>query len=422
MEAQKLPNAAEPLLLDAIICYKTSAYRASLLMSYLGFLVIIKSRIMAGNKPPLLPQQKWLDKLAALRNEDLWEAEVFSALQKKETTTGSGSSRTRTEDPFFPLSDGLRQQIAYWKDRRNDCAHNKDNIIVAGHIEAFWTFMISNLPKITIEGGMASLLNQLTVYYDHNQTPEGTPLTPLVSSIYSSVDQTELPYFWNEAFKIIEATYDWSYKSRNGFIFEILKLPAISVKESMLDYLKSDHDKLFHYIDEYPEVIQLLNYTSQEIRKLWKTQILQRNSCIKIYASLLRNNLIPANEIQEANDFFATEKRYSDDPLDREILRHNGYDRALYQKLFVEPDRSYYKFWNTLNNDSTGYRQYIEYLPINKEIVQFVCEELSKSWFSFYLAQGLDSLFQNNVSKKQEFRNIAIAESIVIPDKLPSLK
>ncbi|EHQ26588.1 hypothetical protein BDD43_0611 [Mucilaginibacter gracilis] len=204
LDTQTLPLTAEPLLADAITCYKSGAYRASMLMSYLGFLMIIKDRVMNGDRPAMLPLHKWNEKRTLLQNEDKWEAEINSALQKKEEFTGSGPSKTKTEDPFFYISEGLRQQLTYWKDRRNDCAHNKENIIIGAHIEAFWAFMISNLPKITLQGGMATLLQKLTSYYDPTQTPSGTPLMPILELISSSVETSKLDEFWNQAFTVID--------------------------------------------------------------------------------------------------------------------------------------------------------------------------------------------------------------------------
>lgn len=178
---------------------------------------------------------------------------------------------------------------------------------------------------------------------------------------------------------------------------------------------------MLSYIDIHPEFVQMLDYSEQEIRAFWKTKTRQRTNPLKIYASLLRNNLIPDAEIEEANNFFAEKLEYTKDGLDRDILNQKGFDKVLYKKLFTDPDRSYWKFWETINSTVTGYLQYVEFLPLNNDIVQFICEELSKPYFSYYLAQGLENIFQNNAGKKQEFKNIATLGSIAIPDRLPSL-
>ncbi|SDF77579.1 hypothetical protein SAMN05421827_101504 [Pedobacter terrae] len=62
IEVGLFPDNAKHLLRNAVLCYKADAFNEGLLMSYLGFLVIIKNRIMTANKPGLFIQQNW-DKL-----------------------------------------------------------------------------------------------------------------------------------------------------------------------------------------------------------------------------------------------------------------------------------------------------------------------------------------------------------------------
>jgi hypothetical protein len=47
------------LMEEAFTCYKASAYRASLLFSYLGFQTILKERVLSSNKPDLIPLKLW---------------------------------------------------------------------------------------------------------------------------------------------------------------------------------------------------------------------------------------------------------------------------------------------------------------------------------------------------------------------------
>lgn len=136
---------------DSIICYKSGAYRASLLFSYLGFMTTLKERMISSNKPNLFPQGEWDLIIKKIQNEDTWESAIFDATQQQGKI--DQTTKARTKDPIFNLNDNLRIQIKYWKDRRNDCAHYKDNIIDTFHVESFWAFIESNLPKITIEGG-----------------------------------------------------------------------------------------------------------------------------------------------------------------------------------------------------------------------------------------------------------------------------
>ncbi|PTT17940.1 hypothetical protein DBR27_01005, partial [Flavobacterium sp. HMWF030] len=108
------------LFTDAVTCYKAGANRASLLFSYLALLTILKERIISGTKPSLITQGEWDNLIAKLHNEDQWESNVFDAVQRREKI--DMTTRSRTKDPIFNITENLRQQIRYWKDRRNDCA------------------------------------------------------------------------------------------------------------------------------------------------------------------------------------------------------------------------------------------------------------------------------------------------------------
>ena len=130
---------------ESVICYKNDANRAALIFSYIGFLTILKETIIKTQMPKGYTYPEWKSIILKLNNDDLWESFVFDLTQN-------------TKKPLFQISEDLRLQIRYWKDRRNDCAHFKKNEIESYHVDSFWSFIQSNIPKITIEGGVASLL------------------------------------------------------------------------------------------------------------------------------------------------------------------------------------------------------------------------------------------------------------------------
>ncbi|KAA8479976.1 hypothetical protein BDE36_3336 [Arcticibacter tournemirensis] len=420
LDHNKFPSEVTHLLKDSIICYKAGAFTSSLLMSYLGFLALIKGRIMMGNKPSLLPDYKWNNLLKELINEDKWEAAVFDALQKQEVI-GPPPDKARTEDPIFAINDSVRLQIRYWKDRRNDCAHNKDNLIINAHVEAFWSFLISNLPKLTIEGGVATLINKLITFYDPNQTPPNASILPILQLIPSAVEKNEMKNFWKKAFEVIDNTEDWYFKRSNNFIKSVLSIQNELMSSSLLAFLKANEDYLLPYVDEHPEIITTLELSPEETRQFWRKKVLPRNNFLKIYSSMLRNNLIPKEEIDEANKLFASKMKYTNDYTDHLVLRDSGFGTVLYSKLFVEANTEHFKFWEYLNDHYIVYRQYIEFYPLDLEIVKLLSKEFSKSWHSYFLKDQLNELFTTSKSKREEFTSIATSNSITLPTELTSL-
>ena len=122
-EEHELPKEATEALQEACRSFKAGEYSADLLFSYLAWNLVLRRRIMAARCPPGFPQGRWDALQADMTNEDKWDGEVF------------GSTQTKGPVPIFDVSDDLRTQVRFWKDRRNDCAHLKDNRIDDPHVE-----------------------------------------------------------------------------------------------------------------------------------------------------------------------------------------------------------------------------------------------------------------------------------------------
>jgi hypothetical protein len=182
-ESKKLSKNSTVLFDESFLTFKIGAYRASLIFSYLGFLTIIKEIILASKKPNPIPQSRWDKILFELKNEDTWEKRVYDEL--------ANSSK-----PIFNINDSIRQQVKYWKDRRNDCAHFKQNEINHNHTELFWSFIKSNLLKITIEGGMENLIKKFEIHFDTTQTPLDKDYSNLIYEIENSVENSQLNEFY----------------------------------------------------------------------------------------------------------------------------------------------------------------------------------------------------------------------------------
>ncbi len=226
------------LFKDAITSYKSGAYRPSLLFSYLGFMTILKERIISSNKPNLFPQCQWDSIIKKVLNEDTWEAAVFDATQQQ----GQFDQTTKvcTKDPVFNLNDNIRIQIKYWKDRRNDCAHYKDNIIDTYHVESFWAFIKSNLPKITIEGGVQSLLNKISKHFDPTLTPPNKDITQLVKEVESSIETKKLKEFWNLLLDNSQYYNDLSLNKQN-FANRSFEVNTDHVNQYLVEILKNNN-------------------------------------------------------------------------------------------------------------------------------------------------------------------------------------
>ncbi|MGJ1269527.1 hypothetical protein ACR78G_20200 [Sphingobacterium spiritivorum] len=385
---------------SAVKCYKSEVPTAALLMSYIGFLLVLKERIMNANKPTLFPQNSWNNILNNLKNDSNWEEITLNAVLQQ---AKFDSTKTRTQDPIFVINDNMRAQIIYWKDRRNDCAHSKDNEITSSHVEAFWSFLQSNLQKITVEGGKANLINKFIKHFDISYTPANEDMMPLVQEIKSTVEKNEMDDFWIQIFPILNNLLD--YKNENDFINKVLSLNDSQVSESLIAYVKSDTYVLNGFIENNPSKLNLFYSDKKEIRNFWQKKVSTFPNPLKVYASMLRNNLIPVEEIKDANEHLVNNFKYVDKIEDHLILQEYGFGNAIYNLLFVKnkPD---FNYWRFLNKHHTFYTQYIEYYPLQDEVVKIICDEMDKDeWRSHFLQSSLNNLFNINSKKKAEFTN-----------------
>jgi hypothetical protein len=115
LDDQTLSNESWSCFKESFICYKVGAYKAGLLFGYLGFLTTIRDRILQSRPPQGIPEDRWTNMQNNVSNHALWDGATFDATQQENPA------------PVFGIDKELRDQVKYWKDRRNDCAHSKQN-------------------------------------------------------------------------------------------------------------------------------------------------------------------------------------------------------------------------------------------------------------------------------------------------------
>ena len=379
----------------------------------------------AAHKPPVYDKIRWDNTIIQLRNDEKWEEIVLTATQELEkfdqTPDPSTGIKPKIKDAVFFIRPNIRQQIMYWKDRRNDCAHAKDNIINNYHVESFWSFLESNLAKITIQGGMNSLLNKLRVHYDITFTPPTQDVSPLVAEIPSAVEPTELTEFWVKSLAVIHSS-----RRRGVFIGKVFALQNQPVSESLMNFLKKpEHDSiLLAYLSQNPSFIAQLSYTPTEVRKFWQTTIRGVDKPLAVYASMLANGLIPAAEIPDANNvLFKSIDRYEVDTVQHSLLQQNGFGDTVERLVFV-PDNITYGIRSYIwtNDHASLIADFIKSYPLTNVVVEKLCAIYGSNTYSYFLRDRLQDLFTNDAAKKQEFKDVAAANGYTLPiTHLPSL-
>lgn len=188
------------------------------------------------------------------------------------------------------------------RDRRNDCAHLKNNPIDTAHVEAFWLFIMSNINKISVIGSQTDLMNRFIKHFDETYTPLGSDYSSLVLDIPNSVELVELDDFLvqlkNHIKKIIDEGY-WFYcgEDANLFYYMLRHLEG-DYYESVKRTILSDQSLINEMFNYCPEFLTHFKNNSDLIRKLWMKNLGEVRTP-RVACTLLRNSIIPTKEIKE---------------------------------------------------------------------------------------------------------------------------
>lgn len=382
---------------EAEICYRAGAYRAALLFSYIGWGLVLRSRLLRAACPAGIPLEQWQNHLAKLRREEQWDHEVFDLTQRQKPA------------PVFIVSEDLRHQVRYWKDRRNDCAHFKANEIDHSHVESFWHFIFSNIGKFVPNGSASALLNEIVLYFDPNFTPPNTPLDPIIERIPHCIELDELSQFFEDLLGKLSSSLDKAH------IFDaVIRVTNDSTVKVVRDFLINNH-KFLSLLREYPQHVILLEQNHELVRSLWRKHLFSSyHDDLKVFAALLRASMIPQEEIAEANNRAVIElKGNIPSSVDKQILDQHGFF-ALFSEIA----------FNCLDDFEWGNRNaklvcwYLKSYPIPVEAVRSICSIFTKSNYPWKARNSLTGLFKENPNKRQEFEEIAQQEQLTLPEKI----
>jgi hypothetical protein len=409
---KSIPQESLDTFLEAILCYKFGAYKASLLFSYIGFQLIVKDRILNSNMPQLFPKSKWIQIHNDLRNNDKWDSAIFEAIQIK------------TNKEIFHISEDLRNQVAYWKNRRNDCAHSKSNTINASQVESFWFFIKSNLSKFIVIGGKDELLNKVKDHFDISKTPPNQDIGYIVKDIPSTVDLQDYEQFLNDLLNLIRK-FDDSLFSRNFtkdiiVIEKIISLNSLELTHAISNILKRKDDLLLTYLRKYPHHIVIFSEDKTFIRGIWYDKLFG-SATIKedfsIYCSILKNNLIPEDQMNESFEHIIRNRLLCNTPCDDDFifLKNIKFFDKFKEIAFIENKICQFE-WSKKNVNFIIY--YLSQFEMDETIAESIYFTFNVENYPFKLAQDLELFLNSNEYKKNQLIGILEKKGHEKPEKL----
>lgn len=380
------------ILNDAIRCYRNGIARPALMLSYIAFIQAVRDNLLKSDMPKGFNEPRWKACMSKLRQENAWDEQVISCI------------KCRDNPPYFELTDSLRDDVCYWRNRRNDCAHYKDSEITLSHVAAFWVFIMDNYNKFTPIGSLMQSVNDYKRHYNVSITPKGTSTEVIFKRLCLAIKtEDDLLLFLKEADSCME------YEEQAQLLHDLLmderhKAKVISLLTDKLKRVKM-------YLALKPaDVSVILGNNPEMTRKFWYEDFMLFASSANVYVEMLRAKMIPQGEIKESLNMFLKHeyKRnafYLDNPEDFNVLKENG----LYD-IFIEEYLSEDFVCNNPGEKCHKTDFYISLIKrggISDKLIKVLSESI-KGTFPYTLENRLKGeIFKDEENKKQYLESIA---------------
>ena len=412
LATQNISPEARATFEESITCFRADAYKASVLFAYLGMLHVVKDRILRSSPPTGYTAPHWSNIHNGLNNYDTWDAKVLEALVQQNPA------------PIFSISDDLRHQLRYWKNRRNDCAHSKPNSINAGYATALYAFIMSNLSKLVVIGSRDNLINKVQDHYNLSLTPPNQPTDQLANEVQHAIASEEQEDFFSEAIEFLgevnNSNYLFTYnRGEYEFIHKCLNQSTPEVRSACSRALLLSEERLLQFLRSYPSDVGILNGHLAETRQLWREKIFEDSfNDFPLFVSLLHNNLIPVDEKEEAYGIVLEKSNGTPSGTEDHTLRAQGFYIYLHEHLITNDNISR---WSWSNPKRTIITHYILTTPITEDIAVSLSSTFDARYHPFDLASSLNNMFRDNPNKVEEFHQ-HVSDDLEVPEFLPSLE
>ena len=336
-------------------------------------------------------EPRWKACMSKLRQENAWDEQVISCI------------KCRDNPPYFELTDSLRDDVCFWRNRRNDCAHYKDSEITLSHVAAFWVFIMDNYNKFTPIGSLMQSVNDYKRHYNVSITPKGTSTEVIFKRLCLAIKtEDDLLLFLKETDSCME------YEEQAQLLHDLLMDERHKSKVISLLTVKLKRVKMYLALKP-ADVSVVLGNNPEMTRKFWYEDFMLFASCANVYVEMLRAKMIPQGEIKESLDMFLKHeyKRsafYLDNPEDFNVLKENG----LYD-IFIEEYLSKDFVCNNPGEKCHKTDFYISLIQrggISDKLIKVLSESI-KGTFPYTLENRLKGeIFKEEENKKQYLDSI----------------
>lgn len=397
------------LFTDSIRCFNAGIYRPAYIMTYQAMMLHFREIILSAKKPDGYDENLWKGVIQKTSNDKSWDEQVFTACKQKNEPTA-----TPPKVAILDMPDEIRPDFDFWRSRRNDCAHYKSYVINDAHVLALYSFIMQYLMKISVEGGMNTLLREFKDAFDPSKTSPSTSLQPLIDKISTRVQIKDMCDF----FERLEDISDFKWINKFYQVLRnILNGQHEDVKRELIKYIRKNIllDFLSYNADMVGFVVE-----KNEVRNLWYEKLRDvRNRCA-IVANMLLLGLIDKSEIEEAIKTTVMHCYNKDDGLgelserETQILLSNGLFDVI-SKTYIEKEMSPYEARDNGKCHYQFFSSYLFYMPIQIEYVKPLVELFARPNYPFVWLNILKERYLSNEEHRASFKKICDDDGLAVP-------
>lgn len=182
---------------------------------------------------------------------------------------------------------------------------------------------------------LESLKQKFRDFFDPTLTPAGAPIQTLVQDVSSFLSGRDLNRFVSETFEMVDEEEqlrefflpDPIAPNAQSFLVGLLRYGSENVEDTTTKFIIEDRERCYHFLRASVEFVHIAGDDPTLVRWLWN-RAKTGEADYSLVSALLRNKLIPPNEIQEALRTFISKAppgRPSEDERE-ELKKHGFYD------------------------------------------------------------------------------------------------
>lgn len=389
------------ILDDAIRCYKFDIPRPALMLSYIAFMFAVRKNILVMDRPFGYTEGHWNNLMSELRSQNKADEAFITCITTKEDYEPKPNHDKLKRAAIFSIPDSLRNEVVYWKDRRNDCAHYKKGEVSLSHVSAFWQFMMSKYKFFFPGGTLAKSIEEYTRFFDPQYTAPNESDTDLFKRLVVSIVGKD------DIRNLIIGLRDNHVNGQKAFdLFHRLYIGSNEVVHQAFDEFNKEHDDFaLKVVRRYPDTIAMVyGNNPQKVRELW-----YNDDEMTIYTSLLEHRLIPDEQIEESfkRKLDAWEDRnsapYINDKQHKVLSDSGFFDYFITYKYGLDNTTVRYE---RINGRIDFYGDLLMSCPMNEKTVQALVAVFTNNNYPYSLKSRLRDKFNRGELDKAKYLEI----------------